>query len=256
MSLTLRQLQNQFRSALHYQASGETCMISSDQFTADQRIQIYRNNFVMSLSEVLEATYPMLHELLGEECFSQVTRQFVLQHPLTKGDVSQYGDGMAQFLEAFPMILDAAPYSPEVARFEWNLDLAQQQHNKVAPLDAVEPIAQLSTVPPSHHGELYFHLHPSVTCFSSHYAVFSLRKAISEQNFDGFDINSREQGVIACDKQGRPWSQYLSSPVYQLIAAIQSGQQLGDIQEELLVHLNHVLALGVIAGFTLSKGEV
>ncbi|MDG2898591.1 putative DNA-binding domain-containing protein, partial [Vibrio parahaemolyticus] len=51
--MNLATLQSQFAKALHYQALGEDCDIASDEFTADERIQIYRNNFIVSLSEVL-----------------------------------------------------------------------------------------------------------------------------------------------------------------------------------------------------------
>ncbi|MGU3843968.1 HvfC/BufC family peptide modification chaperone, partial [Vibrio diabolicus] len=51
--MKLATLQSQFAKALHYQALGEECDIVSDKFTADERIQIYRNNFIISLSEVL-----------------------------------------------------------------------------------------------------------------------------------------------------------------------------------------------------------
>ncbi|MDW2110773.1 putative DNA-binding domain-containing protein, partial [Vibrio sp. 2089] len=54
--MKLATLQNQFAKALHYQALGDDCNIASGQFTADERMQIYRNNFIISLSEVLSAT--------------------------------------------------------------------------------------------------------------------------------------------------------------------------------------------------------
>ena len=57
--MNLATLQSQFAKALHYQALGEDCDIASDEFTADERMQIYRNNFIVSLSEVLSATYPI-----------------------------------------------------------------------------------------------------------------------------------------------------------------------------------------------------
>ncbi|MDG3399591.1 DNA-binding domain-containing protein, partial [Vibrio parahaemolyticus] len=72
--MKLATLQNQFAKALHYQALGDDCDIASDQFTADERMQIYRNNFIISLSEVLSATYPMVEALLGETCFAQIAR--------------------------------------------------------------------------------------------------------------------------------------------------------------------------------------
>ena len=83
--MRLHDLQQQFSHALHYQARGEDCDISATLFEPDELIQIYRNNFVFGLSEVLEATYPMLKALLGDECFEQIARQHVLTNPLLAG---------------------------------------------------------------------------------------------------------------------------------------------------------------------------
>ncbi|MFA0308871.1 DNA-binding domain-containing protein, partial [Vibrio splendidus] len=88
MSHSLANVQSEFANALRYQNNGEHCDIVSDHFTDGQRIQIYRNNFVISLSEVLAATYPLTEMLVGEECFQQMARLHVLSYPSTSGDVS------------------------------------------------------------------------------------------------------------------------------------------------------------------------
>ena len=80
MSLSLSELQKNFSLALHYQAKGEDCNIESDYLSADERMQIYRNNFVIGLSEILSATYPMTQQLVGEETFLQILRDLLKQY--------------------------------------------------------------------------------------------------------------------------------------------------------------------------------
>ncbi|USD41058.1 putative DNA-binding domain-containing protein [Vibrio sp. SCSIO 43135] len=252
MTVSLAQLQGQFAKALHYQATGEECHVVSDLFSADERMQIYRNNFVISLSEVLSATYPMVEQLLGEECFAQLARQHVLCYPLTQGDVSHYGEHFARTIEQFPAVLEAAPYAPEVARFEWSIDLAQQQFNSLDLATDVRPLSELSQIAPELHGQLRFHLQPSVIAYASQYAVFSLQLAILNQQFDGLEINQAEQGVIACDSQGTPYSKSLPETQFQLLSHLQAGQCLADVPAELLGQLNGLIELALIAGFTLS----
>ena len=70
MSRTLAELQEQFVRTLHYQANGESCDISAHAVGAEQQVQIYRNNFILGLSDALSATYPIVLELVGEECFA------------------------------------------------------------------------------------------------------------------------------------------------------------------------------------------
>ena len=106
MSHSLADVQSEFANALRYQNNGEHCDIVSDHFTDEQRIQIYRNNFVISLSEVLAATYPLTEMLVGEECFQQMARQHVLSYPSTSGDVSGYGEHFEQTIQTFPAVIE------------------------------------------------------------------------------------------------------------------------------------------------------
>jgi len=251
-SISLHQLQNQFAKALHYQAKGEDCHIISDQFSADERMQIYRNNFIISLSEVLEATYPMLHALVGEECFNQVARQHVLSHPLTEGNVTYYGEHFEQTLQQFEAVIEAAPYCVEVAKFEWACDVSQQRFS-VHSADGLIPLAHLANIDPSHHGEIRFHLRPDVQLFSSHFAVYSLQAAISSGEFDGLDIHQPEQGLVACHIDGSPWSLELSKEAFQLIEQLQQQKTLGEIPPDLLSELNQVIELGIVAGLTMNE---
>ena len=193
-SLSLAQLQATFHQALHYQASGEQCNITSDHFSADERIQIYRNNFIISLSDVLQATYPMLLALWGEECFAQVARQHVINAPLNRADVSHYGQGFAETIMQFPAVLDAAPYSLEVAQFEWTMDLAQQQHHQTAADASWLPLSDLTQLSAEQYGLVRLKIAPGVLAFESCYALFSLQHAIQTSDFSALTLEQTEQG--------------------------------------------------------------
>ncbi|EHK0035463.1 putative DNA-binding domain-containing protein [Vibrio parahaemolyticus] len=249
--MKLATLQNQFAKALHYQALGDDCDIASDQFTADERMQIYRNNFIISLSEVLSATYPMVEALLGETCFAQIARQHVLTHPLQEGSVIHYGKDFHLTVMLFGQVMAQAPYSPEVALFEWNIDLARQARYEHQADTAVQPLTELPHVPESQHSHLVFHLRPGCKCFDAHYAVFDLFAAVRTQQFDQLNINQLQQGVIRIEPDGEAQCFALDAEAYQLLASLEQKQCLSDIPEPLLAHLNHIMTLDLIEGFTL-----
>lgn len=252
MNLSLAALQNRFSAALHYDATGEECDVTSDVFSADERMQIYRNNFIIGLSDVLQATYPMVLALVGEECFSQLARQHVLNNPLTSGDVSHYGEHFADTIQHFPAVMKAAPYLPDVAEFEWHIDLAQQRHDSIAQNKRL-PLTQLSELPADKHAEIVLHLQPGVLPFSARFAVFSLQVAIDNQQFDDLNLNQAEQGVV-CHLSGREsWSLALPPDVFQLLQAIHSGTCLAKIPSECLVHLSFLVDHHLLAGFTLAE---
>ncbi|EAQ52112.1 MULTISPECIES: DNA-binding domain-containing protein [Vibrio] len=250
MSYSLSDVQSEFANALRYQNSGEHCDIVSDHFTDEQRIQIYRNNFVISLSEVLAATYPLTEMLVGEECFQQMARQHVLSYPLTSGDVSGYGEHFEQTIQAFPAVIEAAPYLCEVAIYEWNKDSLMRSVSE-SKADQ-RPLAGLADVPPEQQGALVFHLKDSITLINSNYTIIALERAIYQQQLDGLDINQPEFGVLIRADNSQIDSHHLSEECHQLLREFQSGQMLVAIAPSLLQHLNTVMALNVISGFSIN----
>ncbi|WP_333919159.1 HvfC/BufC N-terminal domain-containing protein [Vibrio crassostreae] len=249
MSHSLANVQSEFANALRYQNNGEHCDIVSDHFTDEQRIQIYRNNFVISLSEVLAATYPLTEMLVGEECFQQMARQHVLSYPSTSGDVSGYGEHFEQTIHAFPAVIEAAPYLAEVALYEWQKDslvrCVSESHVDQRPLSC------LADVPQEQQGALVFHLKGSITLVNSRYTMIALEQAIYQQQLDGLDINQPEFGVLIRAENSQIESHCLTQESHQLLTELQSGQTLAEIDPSLLQHLNTVMALNVISGFSI-----
>ncbi|MEZ9204888.1 putative DNA-binding domain-containing protein [Vibrio splendidus] len=250
MSHSLASVQSEFANALRYQNNGEHCDIVSDHFTDEQRIQIYRNNFVISLSEVLAATYPLTEMLVGEECFQQIARRHVLSYPSTSGDVSGYGEHFEQTIQAFPAVIEAAPYLAEVALYEWKKDslvrCVSESHVDQRPLSC------LADVPQEQQGALVFHLQDSIMLINSSYTIIALEQAIYQQQLDGLDINQPEFGVLIRAENSQIESHRLTQESHQLLTELQSGQTLSAIDPLLLQHLNTVMTLNVISGFSIN----
>ncbi len=251
--MNLAALQRQFAKALLYQSSGETCSIVGDQFNADERLQVYRNNFIISLSEVLSATYPMVEVLIGEECFAQIARKHVLKHPLTEAHVAHYGEGFQDTIKTFDQVMAKAPYIIEVACFEWALDLARQDQREKLPNTKLIPLAQLADVPANQQPKLVFHLKSECRSFDSHYAVFDLFKAIQAQEFGQLNINQPQCGVILSDLHGIASCYALDMDTFQLLRYFEQEQPLENISSSLLTNLGQIMQLDLFAGFTLEN---
>lgn len=249
--MRLADLQHRFARALHYQASGETCDIVSDQFTADERIQIYRNNFVIGLSELLELSYPKTRLLLGEACFAQIARQHVLRVPLTQADVSSYGEGFETTLAQFPQVVEQVPCCREFARFEWTIELCQLQWQEAQKPSQAQPLDALAQIDPARHGEVRFHLAVGVACFAADYALFSLYQAIREQCFDDLHIEQPQAGVIQVFADRSYQCMPLTPAAFALLTQLEQQKALADIDAELLAELNALVELGVISHFSL-----
>ena len=146
----LHQLQQDFAEALHYRPSSASETIADSTFSPEQLIQVYRNNFIISLSEVLEATYPCCKAVVGEECFAQIARQHVLIQPLGEGNVTDYGDGFSDTINTQPALVEAVPYLADLARLEWLVDRASQH----VPVSTNFPLEQLANITEDNLGQV------------------------------------------------------------------------------------------------------
>ncbi|CAN5283255.1 DNA-binding domain-containing protein [soil metagenome] len=81
------------------------------------RFGVYRNNVVKSLCDALSDTFPVVRQIVGDEFFAAMAREFVLAQPPTSPVLLEYGEGFADFLSLFPPV-DTLPYLADVARIE------------------------------------------------------------------------------------------------------------------------------------------
>jgi hypothetical protein len=91
--------------------------------TPSQRLQIYRNNSLISLTEALKATFPVAHRLVGDGFFRTAGAAFIRAHPPREPRLAAYGAGFPDFLQHYAPAA-ALAYLPDLARLEWALNLA------------------------------------------------------------------------------------------------------------------------------------
>lgn len=86
--------------------------------SARQRLDVYRHNTRIVQGDALEAIYPAVRRLVGEEFFANMAVLYGDRHPSRHGDLRRFGAHLAEFIEAFEP-LAAYAYLPDVARLEW-----------------------------------------------------------------------------------------------------------------------------------------
>ena len=106
----------------------------------------YRANAQANAQRALAAAYPVLAQLVGEDNFAFLARDFWHQHPPQRGDLAHWGDALAVFVDAASQ-LQHLPYLADVARIEWAL------HVRASAQDADQDLASfalLSEQAPEH----------------------------------------------------------------------------------------------------------
>jgi hypothetical protein len=136
-----------------------------------RRFNVYRNNVYAGLIRVLEARYPAVQRLVGDEFFKAMSRIFVDKAPPASPVLLEYGGTYPEFLEAFEPVSDE-PYLADLARLEWALHRARHAAD-VTPLRA----SDLAAFQTENTYAIRIGLAPAVSVQTSPYPIFSLWRA-------------------------------------------------------------------------------
>lgn len=251
--IPLFQLQSQFSQALRYQTNSDLCHLVSYRMPSDARFQIYRNNFIISLSEILALTYPKTLALIGEEYFSTLARRHVLNNPLLSGDVSSYGKGFSETIIADSNLTSRVPYLADMARLEWEIDTSNQILNNPTPFPRLFSLDELANIPADEQEQIQLVFYPSVRLMHSGYSVCSIFQAIKTEQFDLHDLSSEEFVVIAALENDSVLVERLTEDEFALASRISEQATLGEINPDNLVSLAKLASLNLLAGFQLIR---
>lgn len=165
---SLLELQQAFREAVFRPEHGETALLPwllEGKEVGRQRLKAYRRSIISRLIDTLEASYPVLNQLVGRPFLREAARQYALITPSASGDLNDYGESFADFLASYPHAVDL-PYLPDVARLEWRV-----QAVAVGPDNPLPDLAALASLAPEDWSNLRFKLAPSHARLNSSWAV-------------------------------------------------------------------------------------
>lgn len=84
----------------------------------EERIDIFYGNRLHGTLDYLKTLYPVVLQLLGEEFFEKIARQFINSHKLESGNRHDYGGWFATFLRSHQDLAKFL-YVADVAAIEW-----------------------------------------------------------------------------------------------------------------------------------------
>ena len=248
--LRLRELQQAFGSSLQADDASEiAACVSANGLTGKRRIQIYRNNLFVTLTDALRAVYPVVEKLVGDGFFRFAAHEFIHRYPSQHGNLHLFGHEFATFLSEFPAA-EAHAYLPDVARLEW----AQHEVYHAAEHAPLEP-QSLTAIDPDRYESLCFTLHPARRLLHSPYPVVRIWE-VNQPDFDGdqtVDLSAPGDCVLVLRINGEIEFHTLVAAEHQFLAAISNGNTLGQAVAAALEHdrhfdLNHCLVKHVQNG--------
>jgi hypothetical protein len=169
---SLREIESSFgRALLGEPESALLDLIAADGLTSDARLRIYRNHVLVTLTDALIATFPVVCRLVDERFFRYAANQYIRTHPPVVPCLFEYGESFAAFLAGFGPC-QHLQYLPDVARLEWAINYAHHADDA----DAIDA-ARLGDVPADRIGSVTLALHPSVSFLSSPWPVDRIWRA-------------------------------------------------------------------------------
>ena len=226
----------------------------------ERGLKAYQSNGHMLAERALHAAYPVLAHMLGEASFADLARAFWHAHVPQCGDVSQWGEALAEFVRGSEQLQDE-PYLPDVARAEWALHRCTFAHDQDADLGT---LALLTTEDPQ---ALVMNLAPGLVTLSSTWPLASLLLSHLDGSPSfaevGEQLKSRHaQDVVVWRCGYQPKLRLALAGELPVLRALQAGQALEPaLQATPDLDFSQWLPLAVQTGLVLgasrhaSKGE-
>ncbi len=194
-----------------------------------ERLKVYRNNIVGSLTDVMVASFPVIDKLVSTPFLEQMARSFILKNPPTHGCLNFYGGGFAEFIEGFEPT-KSLPYLPDIARLEIAMNDSYYARDDEA-LDA----EALASIPPEELGDLCLTPRHNVRLLHSLFPLCDIRDfALSDGEGDAPDMNKGEVFLMihrpALDTQ----IVVLDEAEFSFLQKLQGGAALGPAVEGVL----------------------
>ena len=186
------------------------------------RLAVYRGNLAGAWARALGAAFPVIAELVGDDFFAALAREYGMCHTAAEADLNTFGAGFAAFLDDFPHVA-GLPYLPDMARLEWLLHRA----GYAADAEPLAPAA-LAGLAPAAFGDCRLAPHPAATAFTSRWAVVPLWQAHQPGSGVPFpaDVARPSHGLV--HRRGwQPDVLALDAAGYRALAVLEQGGTVG-----------------------------
>lgn len=130
-------------------------------------LKAYQANGHALAERALQAAYPVVAQLLGDESFADLARALWHAEPPVRGDIACWGESLAAWAQTSAQLQDE-PYLPDVARAEWALHQCAGAPDRAADLAT---LALLTTQDPA---QLHLVLAPGCAVVRSAWPVASI----------------------------------------------------------------------------------
>jgi uncharacterized protein len=229
--------------------------LAGDAGLVERRMAIYRANMVAAADKALSSAYPVIRQVVGEEFFHGLAREYQRGTPSTSGDLTDFGATLAAFVATFEHT-QSLPYLPDLARLEWAV------HRASGAADAPDwDAAALGAVEPAQQAAIRFAWSPGLAVIESLHPIVRIW-TIHQPGYDGeFSVawDRADTALVARDGFAVAVTECAAADATFIRASL-AGAPLGDaVAATVATHpdfdlgalLGGALAARLVCGFTL-----
>lgn len=211
---------------------------------ATKRFDVYRNNVAVSLSDALEAAFPIIRKLVGDEFFRAMAGVYLRKFPPSSPLMMFYGERLPQFIKRFEPTRHIG-YLHDIAMLE--LAIRKSYHAADAtPIDG----QALGAISADELMTTRMTIAPSVQVITSDYPIHAIYLANTRD--DAPKPTKGAESVLITRPQFDPMIHKISASDAKCITALQDGQSLGLA----MAQAGDDLDLGATLGLLLGQGAI
>lgn len=235
--------QTQFRaSLLDASQPAPKGLVNPDGVQASKRFDVYRNNVAVSLSDALEAAFPIIRKLVGDKFFRAMAGVYLRKHPPSSPLMMFYGDKMPQFLRRFEPA-KSLPYLSDMARIE--LAMRHAYHAADAtPIDA----QTLAALAPERLMSTKFKFAPATYVYASDFPIYGIYRANTVEGAPKAAM--QPEAMLISRPQFDPKQTLITAASATCITSLLEGNSLGFA----MTAAGDDLDLGATLGLLLGQG--
>jgi hypothetical protein len=247
----IAELQRSFAAAV-LGSSVELPIRAATAARAESGLAVYRNNVMSSLIKVVTARFPTVRRLLGEDCFLESVRRFIVAEPPRSPLLLEYGDAFPHFLRRIGDDVCVADIA--------DLEVARGMAYHAADATPLPPQA-FAAIPAERLAGLRLTFHPSVSLLQSRFPIVSLWQATQEAGDVVMPQEHPEAALIARPMlEVEVWN--LPPGGFAFLTALRRGAAMAEAAEaamdvapefDLAVNLSVLIKANVVIGFVEDK---
>jgi hypothetical protein len=215
--------------------------------TNETRLQIYKDNVLLTLCDNLKSKYPIICRIVDEQFFNYAANEYVKVYKPISSNIDEYGEHFYKFISEFTPTKQMF-YLSDVAKLEWAIHTAYF----AADVEKIDPTA-LAKATHQQLENLRFSLHPSATIISSVYAIDKIwHIAQNEFKDNDIDINSGGANLLVVRPEYKAEVHILENGEAEFLTALQSKETLYNAFEKAIAKNNKFDIGSAIQKFTLN----